>query len=87
MLDVFHGNRENLSHLLEDFLCSNSGVLQVAAAAVGQTDTTTGRNPPDGEIRTAEPAGVVVDPAAVQLQGHEQESCYSSGLVFDSETR
>ena len=75
-------NPVGASNLFVDFASSHSRVLQVGSAAVGETNTAAGRNPSDGEIDAVEPAGVVVDAAAVQLQRkHVQVH-----LLFQSDT-
>lgn len=54
-----------LPDLFVDLLCCQSGVLQVCFIAVRDMNTTAGRNPTDGKIHTAEPAGVIINSAAV----------------------
>lgn len=60
-------------------------VLQVHDAAVGEADAAARRDPADGEIRAAEPAGVVMNPAAVQLHthrgNHQLQLCHVNQIV------
>lgn len=54
-----------VSDLFVDFVCSQSGVLQVCYAAVRESNAATGRNPTDRKIHTAEPAGVIINSTAL----------------------
>lgn len=64
-----------VSDLLIDFSSSQSRVLQVGSAAVGVTDAAAGRNPPNREVHTAEPAGVVIHSTAVELHRERSTDC------------
>lgn len=56
-----------------DFTCSQSCVLQVGSAAVGEAHTTAGGNPADRKVHAAEPTGVVINSTAVQLRRRGEE--------------
>lgn len=58
--------------LFVDFPSSHSWVLQVSGAAVGEANAAAHWEPADWKIHTVEPAGVVVNPTAAQLQPHSR---------------
>lgn len=68
-----HTHHLRTPHLSVDFASSHSGIPQIGRAAVGGAGTAAGGNPARWEISNTDPAGVVLNPAAVQLQSQEGE--------------
>lgn len=60
-------------HLSVDFASGHSGIPQISRAAVGGAGAAAGGNPARWEISNTQPAGIVLNPAAVQLQRQEGE--------------
>lgn len=78
------GRHQPITTLFVDFARGQRCVLQVGSAAVGQTHTTAGRNPPAREVHTAQPRGVVVHATATQSSldsVHSQTPVVSSVVV------